>query len=135
MLFSHGNAAVDGAPFNSWFIGNLKAWAKPPGEAFQPDFGLRLSTTVEVKWGTHRAGDARADWAASGGKMTMSLLVRGKFLLRFRSPATRAEIFERRLEREGDYAIWGTDAEHTWIVEEDAVILTVRWKESLIEPH
>ena len=60
----------------------------------------------------------------------MSLLVRGRFLLRFRSPQFRDKVTEQRLVREGDYAIWDTDVEHTWVVEEDSVIFTIRWKES-----
>ena len=90
---------------------------------------LRTSSTVEMKWGHHRKGDQRREWAGCSDKITMSVLVRGKFRLRFRSPADGSKVIERLLEREGDYAIWGTDAEHTWIVEEEAVIFTVRWKE------
>jgi hypothetical protein len=130
MKFSSGNAVADGAPFHSWFVGNLKSWTEPGLAATQPDFGLRASSTVEMKWGTHRAGERRTKWAACSDKMTMSLLVRGKFLLRFRSPGNRPEIIEQLLAREGDYAIWGTETEHTWVVVEDAVIFTVRWKEN-----
>jgi len=90
---------------------------------------LRQSQVVEMKWGMHRAGETRAEWAPCSDKQTMSLLVRGKFLLRFRAPEQLTLIVERRLEREGDYAVWGTSVEHTWLVEEDAVIFTVRWCE------
>jgi hypothetical protein len=45
-------------------------------------------------------------------------------------PANRSEITEQLLAREGDYAIWGTETEHTWVVLEEAVIFTVRWKEN-----
>jgi hypothetical protein len=130
MLFSCGNAVMDGAPFNSWFMGDLNAWrgdARPVTSP--PSFGLRLSSTVEMKWGRHQTGERRPEWAGCSDRRTMSLLVRGRFLLRFRSPVSRDAIVEQRLEREGDYAVWGTDVEHTWVVEEDAVIMTVRWKE------
>jgi hypothetical protein len=130
MKLSSGNAVADGAPFHSWFVGNLYGWTEPGLSAAQPDFGLRASSTVEMKWGTHSTGERRTEWAACSEKMTMSLLVRGKFLLRFRSPGSRAQITEQLLAREGDYAIWGAGTEHTWVVMEDAVIFTVRWKEN-----
>ncbi len=135
MLFTKGNAADDGAPFGSWFIGDLEGWSKRNEAVNHPrDLALRQSSRVEVKWGTHRAGEGRADWASCSDKTTMSLLVRGKFLLRFRAPDHREQVIEQRLEHEGDYAVWGTSAEHTWFVEEDAVIFTVRWKENSLDP-
>jgi hypothetical protein len=127
-----GNAQADGAPFKSWFVGDFKAWmAMHTAVPAESAFALRQSRVVEMKWSAHRAGETRADWALCSDKHTMSLLVRGKFLLRFRTPDRRTQITERRLEREGDYALWGIDdVEHTWLVEEDAVIFTVRWRES-----
>jgi hypothetical protein len=130
MQITLGNALVDGHPFNSWFIGDLKKWvaAKTPDPPTSI-FNLRQSQIVEMKWGEHRAGEVRTDWALCSDKRTISILVRGKFLLRFRSPTDREQIIDQRLEREGDYAVWGNDVEHTWLVEEDSVILTVRWRD------
>jgi hypothetical protein len=128
-MIEHGNAHADGAPFGHWFIGDLSRWAQKRG--FTPEPGtLRQTSDVEIKWGFHPTGEQRVDWAACGSKRTLSVLVRGRFLLRFRSPDSRETVTELRLSREGDYAIWGTSTEHTWIVEEDAVILTVRWTEA-----
>jgi hypothetical protein len=129
MQVTIGNAATDGALFNGWFIGQLEKWASEKAGAEGGSFALRDSAIVEMKWGVHSAGEARADWAPCSEHTTLSLLVRGKFLLRLRSPHDRTAIAEQRLAREGDYAIWGTDVEHTWLVEEDAVIFTVRWRE------
>jgi len=130
MQITSGNAARDGTPFNAWFIGDLQKWtAARRGDDSSEPTGLRQSQIVEMKWGVHRVGDQRADWAPCADRMTISVLVRGKFLLRFRSPEAPSEIVEQRLEREGDYAVWPTDVEHTWLVEEDTVIFTVRWKE------
>ena len=126
-----GNAAGDGAPFRFWFVGDMERWAaKQSGVRKRPEFGHRQSSAVEMKWGVHQAGEEREAWAPCSEQTTMSLLVRGKFLLRFRSPGARGQVTEQRLEREGDYAIWGPDMEHTWVVEEEGVIFTVRWKES-----
>jgi hypothetical protein len=130
MRTTSGNAARDGAPFDFWFVGDVQKWtqALSDPDAAKPA-GLRQSHVLEIKWGAHEAGAQRSDWAPCARTMTMSLLVRGRFLLRFRTAAAREEIVEHRLEREGDYVIWGTDVEHTWIVEEDSLILTVRWRE------
>lgn len=127
MQLTGGNAGADGRDFGFWFVGDLQRWAAKRQEA--PDFGLRQSSAVEMKWGLHRAGEGRGEWAVCSNKHTMSLLVSGKFLLRFRSPSVLERIEERRLQQSGDYALWGTDLEHTWIVEEDALIMTVRWQE------
>ena len=129
-----GNATADGLPFQSWFMGDLVKWAATRTPLPDARFGLRQSRVVEMKWGEHRAGENRADWASCSDKTTISILLRGRFLLRFRSPEKRDEIVERRLEREGDYAIWGEDVEHTWVVEKDSVIITVRWIEDRNEP-
>jgi hypothetical protein len=34
-----------------------------------------------------------------------------------------------RLRNEGDYVIWREDMEHTWRMDEDSEILTLRWTE------
>ena len=107
-------------------MGDLNRWAAGNGAAA---FGLRQSSIVEVKWGVHPAGETRPEWAPCSNKSSLSLLVRGRFLARFRNPNNPNAVKELRLVREGDYVIWGTDLEHTWVVEEDCVIFTVRWQE------
>lgn len=123
-----GNAATENSLFKSWFIGPLQKWASDR-KAEAALFGLRESSVVEMKWGVHSAGEKRAAWAPCSDQRTISLLVRGRFLLCFRSPQDQSRVIEQRLLAEGDYAIWGTDVEHTWLVEEDSIILTVRWRE------
>jgi hypothetical protein len=128
MHITTGNAATQSSLFKSWFIGPLQKWSSGTNdEAAQ--FGLRESGVVEMKWGVHSAGETRSDWAPCSNQRTISLLVRGRFLLRFRSPKDQTRVIEQRLLCEGDYALWGTDVEHTWAVEEDSVIMTVRWRE------
>jgi hypothetical protein len=120
---------VDGSDFGHWFVGDLKGWAAQR-QADPASPGLRQTSDVEIKWGLHLKGEQRNAWADCSNKRTLSLLVRGRFLLRFRSPQARHQVSELRLLKEGDYAIWSTDVEHIWEVEEDAVILTVRWSEA-----
>jgi len=57
----------------------------------------------------------------------MSILIRGDFIFYFREPGGH-DIREVRLRKEGDYAIWREDVEHTWKMFEDSEILTIRWK-------
>jgi hypothetical protein len=128
MEISAGNAGVDGRDFGGWFVGDLLRWSKTSGSPV--DFGCRQSTAVEIKWGVHRRGESRGSWAKCSGKKTLSVLVSGRFRLQFRSPNAAQSLQEQCLEHSGDYAVWGTDVEHTWIVEEDAVVFTVRWRES-----
>jgi hypothetical protein len=130
MQITIGNAATQNTLFKSWFIGPLQKWAGEQ-KAEAALFGLRESAIVEMKWGVHSAGETRADWAPCSDQRTISLLVRGRFLLRFRSPQDQSRVIEQRLLCEGDYAIWETDVEHTWAVEEDSVIMTVRWREGV----
>jgi len=54
----------------------------------------------------------------------MSVLIRGRFRLMFDEGANMHEVL---LAREGDYALWDAGVAHSWITEEDSVILTVRW--------
>jgi hypothetical protein len=128
-MFEHGNAHADGAPFGHWFVGDVERWAQQRREA-NPSQGLRQAADIEIKWGFHPKGEQREDWAGCSTKRTLSALVRGRFLIRFRSPDDRPNVKELRLLKEGDYAIWDARAEHIWIAEEDAVILTVRWTEA-----
>lgn len=129
-MIDHGNAQQDGAAFGHWFVGDLANWAAtravPMPACNSP---LRQSKEMEIKWGIHPTGERRVDWASVSDQRTLSLLVRGRFLLQFRTPEERDRITDLRLEREGDYAVWCHDIEHIWLAEQDSVILTVRWRE------
>jgi hypothetical protein len=59
--------------------------------------------------------------------VSLSLLVRGEFLLRFR-PVGQPER-EYCLQEEGDYLVWRESTPHTWIARQDSVVLTVRWRD------
>jgi hypothetical protein len=127
--FQQGNAAEDGRDFQSWFVGDLKRWSAQNGIAWDPArYDLRNSQDVEIKWGAHPAGQDRpGGWAHPSGKLTISLLVRGRFRIRFRETGHPEQVQECLMRQEGDYVIWRETMEHTWRAEEDSVILTVRW--------
>ena len=104
-----GNAAADSTAQQDWLVGHF----------VRPETSLRHSREIELKWGTHRAGEERAEWAAPT-TTTISILVRGRMRIRLRDR-------EFVLQREGDYLMLGPDTPHTWRAEEDSLILTVRW--------
>jgi hypothetical protein len=127
MQLMSGNARKDGREFGFWFVGDIQRWTKAKSAA--KELGLRQSTVLEMKWGVHRAGETRSEWASCSVRRTLSILLSGKFTVSFRSPATPKKLIKRRLKKTGDYVAWGTDVEHLWRAEEDSVILTVRWLE------
>lgn len=105
-----GNAGVDGAARRGWLVGHFA------GELGAPN----RSDAVEVKWGVHPAGERRATAAVNATATTLSVLVRGRFRLRF---PDRVVV----LEREGDYALWPPGVAHDWQAEQASIVLTVRW--------
>ncbi|MBW4565437.1 MAG: cupin domain-containing protein [Mojavia pulchra JT2-VF2] len=105
-----GNAAVEGANRWGWFLGHF----------ITPVDDLRSTEVLEVKWGVHKAGDSRTQWAVNDQAATLSILINGQFRLQF-------EEQEIVLAREGDYVLWSAGVPHYWIAESDCTILTVRW--------
>ncbi|MER7894047.1 signal peptidase I [Micromonospora sp. NPDC094482] len=104
-----GNAGVDGAADAGWLLGHFV----PPGD-------VRHSTDVEVKWGVHPAGEARARWATGERRIALLVLISGRF---------RVELPDRTvvLGAPGDYVVWGRGVDHSWYAERESVVLTVRW--------
>ena len=103
-----GNAQTDGTDYRGWIVGS-----------FVPE-GLRHSEAVEIKWGVHKAGEVRYDWATDECRTTLCLLISGKLEMHFRD---RDEL----LEKAGDYLMWGEGIDHRWQSIEDSIVLTVRW--------
>ena len=126
---SHGNAAVDGAPLNGWFVGDFTRWLaeRGPSSSALATIGLRDTSRLEVKWGIHPAGQPRpAGWAERTPAVGVSVLVAGEFVVVFREVAGAPER-EVRLREQGDYVVWGPAVEHRWYAVQDSIILTVRW--------
>ncbi|MFB7932089.1 MULTISPECIES: signal peptidase I [Streptomyces] len=104
-----GNAGVDAALDRGWLLGHFKGGGDP-----------RRSEAVEVKWGVHPKGDERAEWVRGEERTALLVLISGRF---------RVELPGRGvvLERQGDYVVWGRGVDHSWVAEEESVVLTVRW--------
>lgn len=108
-MIETGNAADLGAARGGWMLGH-----------FMPTDSPLRSDDVEVKWANHRAGDRRGQWAPLSSASTLSILVRGRFVVEFRER-------EVVLEREGDFVFWDGAEPHSWRCEADCTIVTVRW--------
>ncbi|MEU4489412.1 signal peptidase I [Streptomyces purpurascens] len=104
-----GNAGADAALDQGWLLGHFKGGGDP-----------RHSEAVEVKWGVHAAGEERARWVRGEERTALLVLISGRF---------RVELPGRSvlLERQGDYVVWGRGVDHSWVAEEESVVLTVRW--------
>lgn len=105
-----GNAKQEGASCGGWFIGHF---IKPLEDA-------RYTEELEVKWAIHLEGDNRTEWAVNHEATTLSILINGRFRLKF-------EDREIVLSHEGDYVLWRAGISHSWIAESNCTILTVRW--------
>jgi quercetin dioxygenase-like cupin family protein len=78
------------------------------------------SEAVEVKWGTHPAGEARDAWHTGEERTTILLLIKGRFRLDL-------SVGTFLLQQEGDYAVWGPGINHSWRAEAGSVVVTFRW--------
>lgn len=105
-----GKAPLEEKDHLGWFIGHFITPATDP----------RSTSLLEMKWGIHKAGESRQDWASSPHATSLSILISGRFCLQF----PNQEII---LTHQGDYALWGPGVFHSWLAEEDSTILTVRW--------
>ncbi|MEV4191672.1 signal peptidase I [Streptomyces toxytricini] len=104
-----GKAAPDAAADRGWLLGHFK----DPGDP-------RHSADVEIKWGVHTKGDARAQWTTGEERTALLVLISGRFRMEF--PDRDVVLAEQ-----GDYVVWGRGVDHSWYAEEESVVLTVRW--------
>lgn len=105
-----GNAEEDGRNTRGWILGHF----------LDPSAGVRSSKDVEVKWGIHPAGEKRHDWTADDQRTTLVLLVEGHFRIDLTGTSVT-------LEKQGDYATWGSGIDHSWESITDSIVVTVRW--------
>ena len=110
-----GNAAMDGAgDTRGWFIGHFVLPSESP----------RHTNDVEVKWGIHPAGHARARMATATEATTLVILISGLYRVRF----PHGDVL---LSGPSDYVLFPPGVPHGAVADEDSVILTVRWPSKL----
>jgi cupin superfamily acireductone dioxygenase involved in methionine salvage len=119
ILISTGNAAQDG--IRGWFIGQF----------IPPSGGLAHQDELEIKWQQHRKGERRERFAHSPKATTISILVNGSLLTRFRLPDETREVI---LNRPGDYIAYGPGLDHSWEALEESLVITVRFPSLSNEP-
>ncbi len=123
-----GNTKTDGQEFCFWIVGRVEKWCGENNIPFDKEkYGLRNTDDIEIKWGIYKKDEVRNVWASSSDKTAMSILIKGDFIFIFREMQDHSKSREVRLKNEGDYVIWREDMEHTWRMDEDSVILTLRW--------
>lgn len=105
-----GNAKLDSLSTRGWLIGSF----------IEKQLGLRHSEDVEIKWGSHKAGNAREEWVTGETRTAIGILISGKFVMEF---PDRQITFDKP----GDYVMWGPGTDHKWHAPEDCVWLTIRW--------
>jgi hypothetical protein len=105
-----GNVVEASQGTRGWFLGHFMPGAANP---------LR-SEALELKWYTHAKGETRSEWAPGNPVKTLNILVRGRFVLLFPDQ-------EVRLEKEGDFVLFGPDMPHSFRCEEESLVVTVRW--------
>ncbi len=109
-----GNAHNEGkkAERPGWFIGSF----------LDTPYNLCQTSDVEIKWGIHTAGDSRTEQGTSDFASTLTLLINGKFVIKF--PKTGKQI---ELTDSGDFTLYPPGVSHTWEAIENCLVLTVRW--------
>ena len=114
---TRGRVTVGSAPHE-----NVRGWFV--GQFLSTDTGLRRRDDMELKWGAHEAGDRRAKgWSMTGTSTTVSVLLQGSFIVRFR---IEGGVHEVVLNEPGDYVVYGPEIPHTWEAPEDCIVLSVR---------
>ncbi|MGI5826241.1 MAG: cupin domain-containing protein [Patescibacteria group bacterium] len=103
-----GDIRQDSKDTRGWIFGH-----------FMPEGSPGHSTDVEIKWGEHKKGEKRDTWSLNGKAAMASIVVKGKMRV----------IFEDKdvVVKEGQYLVAPPNIPHKWIVEEDCLVLTVRW--------
>jgi hypothetical protein len=97
-----------------WFVGGFPEMR---------GLGLRECRDVEIKWYEHPEGQESGEKPVSRG-LTVSVLVTGRFAVSFQDD--ESSWVEYRLEKPGDYVVWGPGIYHRWKAIERSVVLSVR---------
>jgi hypothetical protein len=107
-LIHEGYAPDDAPEHRGWVLGH-----------FMPPDDPRRTEDVEIKWGQHARGERHQPGPADDLRATAVFLVSGRF---------RVDLPGRSvvLDRPGAYVAY-RDLTHSWVAEEDCVVICVRW--------
>jgi hypothetical protein len=90
------------------------------GHFMNPDSPLKTQN-CELKWGEHKKGEKREKVSTIDNASSLAILIRGEFTMVF--PGKK----EVKLKKEGDFVFYGPKTPHSWHVEKDCLLLTLRW--------
>ncbi|SNS82942.1 hypothetical protein SAMN06265795_10787 [Noviherbaspirillum humi] len=125
-----GDANLVDTNGTGWFVG-FGDWLRSPGAALRHMPAEAAVRGLCMKWGIHRRGDTLGTGKPVSAGRTLSMLVseHGRFRLQFSpDPAfPPGETVEHALSRHGQFCAWGAGIHHRWFVDEDCIILTLRW--------
>jgi hypothetical protein len=74
----------------------------------------------ELKWGIHKKGEKKEGVGTNDKEDSLAILIKGKFRMKL----SKGDVV---LEKEGDFVFYGSGLPHSWYVEEDCLLLTLRW--------
>jgi len=106
-----GNYNTDENSTKGWILGHFM----PEGTSFK-------TQNVKVKWGKHKKGESKIGVGTNDTASSLAILLQGKF--RYSFPDEDKEI---TLEKPGAYVFYESGTAHSWYVEEDCLIITIRW--------
>lgn len=109
MQIVKGNFNKESPSHRGWIMGHFMEEGSP----FK-------TGNVEIKWSTHKAGEHKEVVAQNNSAMSLGILVRGCFTFNF--PDHKVT-----LKNEGDYVFYPAGTSHSWIVDQDCLMIAVRW--------
>jgi len=109
MKILKGNLSQEAVKHRGWILGHFMEEGSP----FK-------TGNVGIKWGNHKKGDHKEIVAKNSLSHSLGILIRGKFTFVFQDQTIS-------LDQEGDYVYYPSGTAHSWIVDEDCLILTIRW--------
>lgn len=109
MELKKGNFTSEAPNHRGWILGHFMG----PDSPFATE-------NVEIKWGNEPAGSRKEVAAQNTQAQSLAILIRGSFTFFFNEG-------EITLDKEGDYVFYPAGVSHSWVSNEDSLILTVRW--------
>lgn len=100
----------DESPYRGWLVGHF----------INANNGPAHTNAIEVKYGVHKANDARTTWTTNETRTTLLIITKGQFEIYF-------DVIDNFLLVSGDYIVWGPGIEHKWKAITDVEAITVRW--------
>ncbi|HIH26378.1 signal peptidase I [Candidatus Woesearchaeota archaeon] len=80
------------------------------------------SKDFEIKWGRYKKGDSKISIGKNLKSETLTIMIHGRLKIIF--PEYKKTFI---LDKEGDYLFFPKNISHSWVAEEDCMIIGIRW--------